>query len=77
MSVTQIDLDDDALTAVMRASGARSKKEAVNLALREYAQRKTRAAAFTRFYEDAEGWADDMVADAGRAHRVEKAGRGV
>ncbi len=31
MSVTQIDLDDEALAAVMRIAGVHTKKEAVNL----------------------------------------------
>src|SRR5258706_8336026 len=45
MTVTQIDLDDYALAEAMRLSGARSKKETVNLALREYAARHRRIAA--------------------------------
>jgi Arc/MetJ family transcription regulator len=36
MTMTQIDLDDEALAEVVRLSGARSTEEAVNLALREY-----------------------------------------
>ncbi len=42
MAVTQIDLDEDALAAVMRASGHRTKKGAVNWALNEVAQRERR-----------------------------------
>lgn len=34
-----IDLDEEALAEVMRLSGARTKKDTVNLALREYAAR--------------------------------------
>ena len=37
VSVTQIDIDEDALAEAMRLSGARTKEEAVNLALREFA----------------------------------------
>lgn len=36
MSVTQMDLDDDALAEVMRIAGVHAKKEAVNLAMRDY-----------------------------------------
>jgi Arc/MetJ family transcription regulator len=56
MAVTQIDLDDEALAEAMRLSGARSKKEAVNLALREYAARHRRIAALDQYAAVAEGW---------------------
>lgn len=56
MTVTQIDLDDDALNEAMQLSGARSKKETVNLALREYAARHRRIAALERHAEAAQGW---------------------
>lgn len=42
MAVTQIDLDETALAAVMRASGHRTKKAAVNWALNEIAAREKR-----------------------------------
>lgn len=42
MSITQIDLDDDALTAAMRLMGTTTKKETVNNALREYVARLER-----------------------------------
>ncbi|GAA1220025.1 hypothetical protein GCM10009665_07580 [Kitasatospora nipponensis] len=42
MTVTQIDIDDEALAAAMRLMGATTKKETVNTALREYAERITR-----------------------------------
>jgi Arc/MetJ family transcription regulator len=45
MSITQIDLDDDALTQAMRALGTTTKKDTVNAALREIAQRGSRIAA--------------------------------
>ena len=48
MGVTQIDLDEQALTEAMRLSGARSKTETVNLALREYAARHRRIEALER-----------------------------
>ena len=35
LAVTQIDLDEDALAEAMRLSGAKTKKDTVNLALRD------------------------------------------
>ena len=63
VAITQIDLDDDALAEAMRLSGARSKKETVNLALREYAARHRRIAALDHYAAaaqtwDYEGWQD-------------------
>lgn len=42
MSVTQIDLDDEALAEAMRLMGATTKKETVNAALRDYVDRVKR-----------------------------------
>jgi len=56
MTVTQIDLDDEALAEVMRLSGARSKKATVNLALREYAARHRRIAALDHYAAAARAW---------------------
>lgn len=56
MTVTQIDVDDEALAEAMRLSGARTKKETVNLALREFAARHRRIAALDHFASLAEGW---------------------
>ncbi len=56
MTVTQIDLDDDALTEAMRLSGAHSKKDTVNLALREYAARHRRIEALERHAAAAANW---------------------
>lgn len=56
MSVTQIDLDDDALDEAMRLSGSKTKKETVNVALREYAARHRRMAALETFAARAERW---------------------
>ncbi len=56
MTVTQIDLDDDALAEAMRLAGTRSKKETVNLALREYAARHRRIAALDHYASAAQGW---------------------
>jgi Arc/MetJ family transcription regulator len=56
MSVTQIDIDDDALAEVMRLSGAKTKKDTVNLALREFAARHRRVEALEHYAAAAEGW---------------------
>ncbi len=56
MSVTQIDLDDEALAEAMQLSGAKSKKDTVNLALREYAARHRRIAALDRYAVAAQSW---------------------
>ncbi|MGW4230875.1 type II toxin-antitoxin system VapB family antitoxin [Streptomyces sp. NPDC004980] len=70
MSVTQIDIDDDALERTMALSRARTKKEAVNLALRYYADQQDRAARINRHFERAREWG--AVEDAERRHRAEK-----
>lgn len=46
MSVTPIDLDDEALAKAMRELGTTTKKETVNTALREVAERHSRLRAF-------------------------------
>jgi Arc/MetJ family transcription regulator len=56
VSVTQIDLDDDALAEVMRIAGLHTKKEAVNLAMRDYVERFRRIEALARSRQDANGW---------------------
>lgn len=56
MSVTQIDLDDEALAEVMRIAGVHTKKEAVNLAMRDYVERFRRIDALARSREQAKGW---------------------
>jgi len=56
MSLTQIDIDDDALAEAMRLSGAKTKKDTVNLALREYAARHRRIEALERYASLAAGW---------------------
>lgn len=56
MTVTQIDLDDDALAEAMRLSGATTKKDTVNLALREYAARHRRVAALDHYAALAQRW---------------------
>ena len=54
--MTQIDLDDDALSEVMRLAGVHTKKEAVNLAMRDYVERFRRIESLARSRELAEHW---------------------
>jgi Arc/MetJ family transcription regulator len=56
MSLTQIDIDDEALREAMALSGARTKKETVNLALREFAARHRRVAALDHYARRAASW---------------------
>ncbi|MEU5592307.1 type II toxin-antitoxin system VapB family antitoxin [Streptomyces sp. NPDC020298] len=51
MSVTQIDLDDEALAEAMRLMGTTTKKETVNVALRDYVARIKRLEAAERLAE--------------------------
>ncbi|MFI8824077.1 type II toxin-antitoxin system VapB family antitoxin [Streptomyces sp. NPDC053431] len=69
MTATQIDIDDEALAEAMRLSGARTKKEMVNLALREYTERHRRTEARLRYLELAKGWDDTGF---WREHAAEK-----
>lgn len=69
MAITQIDLDDDALAEAMRLSGARSKKDTVNLALREYAARHRRIAALDHYVAAGQGW-DSIRSANRRSHRL-------
>ncbi|WP_282202285.1 type II toxin-antitoxin system VapB family antitoxin [Kitasatospora fiedleri] len=48
MSVTQIDIDDEALAAAMKLMGTTTKKDTVNNALREYTARMKRLEAAER-----------------------------
>lgn len=73
MSVTQIDIDEEALERAMSLAGVRTKKEAVNLALRYYAEQQERAARIGRHFERARHWG--AVEDAERLHRTEKDAR--
>jgi Arc/MetJ family transcription regulator len=58
MSATQIDLDDEALAAAMREPGTTTKKDTVNAALHEIADRSRRLAAFRRLAERPTGQED-------------------
>lgn len=68
MSVTQIDVDDEALGEAMRIAGARTKKDTVNLALREFVASHRRVDALERYATlgkdwDYEGWRRLRAAD--------------
>jgi len=69
MSATQIDIDDEALTEAMRLSGAKAKKETVNIALREYAERRQRTETRLRHLKEAQKWDEDTF---WRRHTAEK-----
>ncbi|MEU9103820.1 type II toxin-antitoxin system VapB family antitoxin [Streptomyces xanthophaeus] len=69
MSATQIDLDDEALAEAMQLSGARTKKETVNLALREYVERRRRTEARLRHFQAAQAWDEESF---WRQHAAEK-----
>ncbi len=56
VSVTQIDIDEDALAEAMRLSGAKTKKETVNLALRDYAERHRRIESLEKYRRLAANW---------------------
>lgn len=56
MSVTTIDLDDDALEKAMRVAGGGTKKDVVNAALREYAERHERVALVAKHFHAAQHW---------------------
>jgi len=70
MAVTQIDLDDDALSEAMRLSGAKTKKETVNTALREFVLRHRRIAALEHYAALADQWDYETWRD---LHQDEKA----
>jgi Arc/MetJ family transcription regulator len=69
MSLTHIDIDDEALETAKRLGGHRTKTAAVAEALRLYNERLTRAATYDRYFELAQDW-DLEGAEA--AHRAEK-----
>jgi Arc/MetJ family transcription regulator len=71
MSLTTLDLDDEALAATMKLAGVRTKKDAVNTALREYAARGRRIAALERYADLGAGWDHESWA---RQHDSEKRG---
>jgi Arc/MetJ family transcription regulator len=70
VAVTQIDIDEDALDRAMVLSKAKTKKEAVNLALKYYAEKQERAERIARHFGRARHWG--AVEDAERLHQAEK-----
>ncbi|MDT3395112.1 type II toxin-antitoxin system VapB family antitoxin [Streptomyces sp. B1866] len=73
MSVTQVDIDDDALERATTLARVRTTKEAVNLALRFYVEQQERATRISRHFERAREWG--AVEDAERLHHAEKHSR--
>ncbi len=64
MSLTQIDINDEALAEAMRLMGSKTKKETVNRALIEYAARTKRLQALRRLAERGDRGEFDAAADA-------------
>jgi Arc/MetJ family transcription regulator len=67
MTLTQIDIDEEALAEAIRLSGSKTKTEAVNAALRELARHR-RIAALDRYATlaaawDFEGWEHRRAAE--------------
>lgn len=72
MSVTQVDVDDQALAEAMRLMGTSTKKDTINTALREYASRLQRLEAAEKLAARASrGEFDDAIA----AREASKAAR--
>jgi Arc/MetJ family transcription regulator len=69
VAATQIDIDDDALAEAMRLSGSSTKKETVNLALREYSKHRRRTEARLRHFRNAAHWNEEGFT---REHTAEK-----
>ncbi|MFI1461112.1 type II toxin-antitoxin system VapB family antitoxin [Nocardia carnea] len=69
MTVTQIDLDDDALREAMRLMGTTTKKETVNAALIEYVKQLKRLEAFDTLLAMGEQGDFDRAAEAHAAMR--------
>lgn len=72
MTITQIDLDDDALGEAMRLMGTTTKKDTVNRALRDYINRISRVEAAQRLFERGRRGDFDQAA---QAHAAAKAAR--
>jgi Arc/MetJ family transcription regulator len=72
MSVTQIDVDDEALSEAMRLMGTTTKKDTVNTALREYNSRVKRLEAAEKLAARAAQGEFDAAA---AAHDAAKAAR--
>ncbi|MEU9762094.1 type II toxin-antitoxin system VapB family antitoxin [Streptomyces sp. NPDC047987] len=75
MSVTQIDLDDEALAEAMRLMGVTTKKETVNTALRDYVARIRRLEAAEKLAQRGErGEFEKAAAAHDAAKRAQRAG---
>lgn len=75
MSVTQIDLDDEALAEAMRIMGVTTKKETVNAALRDYVARIKRLEAAEKLAARGERGEFEAAAAAHAAHAAAKRAR--
>lgn len=71
MSLTRIEIDDEALETAKRLGGHKTKIAAVAKALEEYNKRLNRAAAYDKVIALAPDW---DVEGAEAAHRAEKEG---
>lgn len=69
MSLTHIEIDDDVVATAKRLGKHRTKTAAVAEALQEYNQRLSRAAAYDRYFELAQGW---DLESAETEHQAEK-----
>lgn len=69
MSLTHIEIDDEAVETAKRLGGHKTKTAAVAHALEEYNKRLERAEALDKYFELAQDW-DLEAAEA--AHRAEK-----
>jgi Arc/MetJ family transcription regulator len=56
MSLTHIEIDDEAVETAKQLGGHRTKTAAVAEALRQYNERLLRASAYDRFFELARDW---------------------
>ncbi|MDP9863543.1 MULTISPECIES: type II toxin-antitoxin system VapB family antitoxin [Streptosporangium] len=70
MTVTQIDIDDEALAEAMRMLGTSTKKDTVNAALREYVARVKRIEALEKLAARAERGEFDEAMKARQAAKV-------
>ncbi|WP_343602322.1 type II toxin-antitoxin system VapB family antitoxin [Mycobacterium sp.] len=62
MARTVVDVDDDALAAAAQVLKTSTKKDTINAALREIAQRDIRARMLDRFADDPDYWAGQQQA---------------
>jgi Arc/MetJ family transcription regulator len=67
MSITQIDLNDEALAKAMGLMGTKTKKDTVNAALLDYVERMERLKAAERLFERGQRGEFDAAAEAHQA----------